>query len=528
MGLSIPRWLFIIAVLPGLFWTGPVWSQTDEAADDDFVELKPIRPPDHYYGLLTESRRLRGAGSYKAAFTKLSEILSDGQDIETYYQEAQYEIALTLFDMGLFQSALTFFERIADEGAVHVRHRDALQWLVRLHRKIPGNMAVLEKIASYPPSVYPDALLDEIHFLIGLFHYSEADLEQALGQFRQVRKKGRSYYIKARYLSGVIHVELKQAREAEQSFKDVLRYFAASGSPDEDSRRFRDLSTLALARMFFTVGNHRAAERFYKRIPKTSEYWLDAVYELSWTYFHMGDYARSMGNLWTLDSPYFEYEYFPEAKLLQATILFATCNDRMAIKLVNGFVPEFQGLQREVKSILGRATDAEEFYFYLAKLAATSSNKLSLEIRKLFNGALSSRRIQRYFSFIIQLNKEVAGVLELQKKLGKNDVLTQLEQDLVDFRVLMIAEAGDLSRSRLVRVRKDVSAMLTDSLRLKFETIRRIRRKIGKKKPGMKVASAKSAVKVDDEHVLYNFDGEYWMDELGTYLYEVRDLCPAK
>jgi tetratricopeptide (TPR) repeat protein len=538
MGLSsLKRIAFLVLVLL-LAWSVPAFAQEPDPSgnvgsmgdeDGEIVELAPIRPADYYYKLLTTARRDRGATRYKKAFDTLSEILSEGSEIEPYYEEAQYEIALTLFDMGLFQSALGFIERIVDKGVTHQRHRDSLQWLVRLQRKLPGNMTVLEKISTYPVAVYPPAMTDEIHYLVGRYHYSEGALQRALARLRQVRRVGKSNFIKASYLSGVIYVEIKKARQAEKAFKDILRYFATSGSPSPEMDRFNDLSTLALARMFFTVGNHRAAERFYKRIPKGSEYWLNAVYEISWTYFHLGDYARSMGNLWTLDTPYFEEEYFPEARLLQATILYSTCNNRDVIQFVNRFVPEFQTLQKEVRGILARTDDPNEFYFYLARLSTSQSKSLSLEVRRLFNAALSSRRVQRYFDFILQINGEIkrAEGMERMAKGSTRLVLRRMIQDLGAHRELIVGETGDLVKTRLARVRKDVSALLTDSLRLKFETIRRLRKKIGKKSKGP-TRVVTQEIKADDEHVLYDFDGEYWLDELGNYLYEVQDRCPKK
>jgi hypothetical protein len=100
--------------------------------------------------------------------------------------------------------------------------------------------------------------------------------------------------------------------------------------------------------------------------------------------------------------------------------------------------------------------------------------------------------------------------------------------ELQSDRELIIVETGDLARDRLVRVRKDVSALLTDSLRLKFETIRRLRKRIGASGSEVDSPGTVEEIEVDDEHVSYHFDGEYWLDELGDYLYEVRKRCVAE
>ena len=33
---------------------------------------------------------------------------------------------------------------------------------------------------------------------------------------------------------------------------------------------------------------------------------------------------------------------------------------------------------------------------------------------------------------------------------------------------------------------------------------------------------------VDDEHQTWDFNGEYWKDELGFYRYRISSQCPAK
>ena len=35
----------------------------------------------------------------------------------------------------------------------------------------------------------------------------------------------------------------------------------------------------------------------------------------------------------------------------------------------------------------------------------------------------------------------------------------------------------------------------------------------------------KKGIMVDDEHVFWTFKGEYWRDELGYYLYDIKSRC---
>ena len=40
-------------------------------------------------------------------------------------------------------------------------------------------------------------------------------------------------------------------------------------------------------------------------------------------------------------------------------------------------------------------------------------------------------------------------------------------------------------------------------------------------------AAARTEITVDSEHVEWPFTGEYWRDELGSYLYDVSSTCES-
>ena len=65
--------------------------------------------------------------------------------------------------------------------------------------------------------------------------------------------------------------------------------------------------------------------KYWNKVDVASEYWLDALFEESWAYFMAGDYSHALGNIHTIEAPYFPNSYYPEADVLKAVIYFSNC-----------------------------------------------------------------------------------------------------------------------------------------------------------------------------------------------------------
>ena len=134
--------------------------------------------------------------------------------------------------------------RVADAGPSHPHYQDTLRWLLHLHRKIPGDLATMEKMAMYDPDTYPPEIFDEVAFLAGQFWYNEGDLDQALSMLSRVRPNTEELFLKAKFLIGVCYVRKDQAKPALEAFKDILRFKKSSGSNSPMMRKFTELTYL--------------------------------------------------------------------------------------------------------------------------------------------------------------------------------------------------------------------------------------------------------------------------------------------
>ena len=102
----------------------------------------------------------------------------------------------------------------------------------------------------------------------------------------------------------------------------------------------------------------------------------------------------------------------------------------------------------------------------------------------------------------------------------------QLEGDIMAYRELVIGNAGELARARLERVHKELKDLLAQALKVKFETLNAQKSLIEEGGSGGKGRRAAIVEPfVDAEHMRWPFRGEYWKDELDSYLFIIQSEC---
>src|SRR5205085_8329545 len=156
--------------------------------------------------------------------------------------------------------------------------------------------------------------------------------------------------------------------------------------------RMRDLAYMSMARTFYSASikldpetnapnvdgkKLSAAVKYWNQVQVSSEYWLDALFEESWAYFMAGDYPHALGNIHTIQSPYFPKSFYPEAEILKAVIYFANCNYEEATTVVAKFKAKYEPVKRDLEATLGRfkgENQEEPFFKFLKEVRAGSAN----------------------------------------------------------------------------------------------------------------------------------------------------------
>ena len=480
--------------------------------------------------------------NFLKAASAFTQIVDNADPADALVQESNYLLGVALYELGLHQSALARFEPIIDAATAHPKYRQLLPYLLKIARSASAEPNVLEKIAAYDPSIYPPDFADELHFLVGRYHFSQDSLDEALARFAKVGRSDAGLSVSARYLEGVIHVaqsgldvdpttaDPSRLMQAAKNFKDILR-IKRDGPSSKVVDKVAAMSHLALGRLFFSTRQYGVAVRYYDLIRDEDPDWLQAIFEVSWVYFQLRQYPRALGNLHTLTSPFFADQYFPESRVLQSLILFYNCRYAETLEVVKEFVQDYYPLLKELRGQLNQFPDPNAFYLWLARLSRETESKFSERFKRIFNAALADRKLRRKFAFITVLNKEIKVVEALESENPSKTVfLTGLKGELKSYRSLVVGEAGSLAQTRLVRVLKELKQHLAGALKIKGETLKAQRNALSSdvRREQAAAAAATFEIVVDEEHIEWPFIGEYWKDELGSYIYDVSSKCKTE
>ncbi len=518
---------------------GDVFAQ-DEGGEDDGMsfgvdEVEDVDPNSAAAQYMEEGKRLYKKEKYAEASLLFFKVLSQEEPgSEALIPEAEYELGKTLFRMELYQGALTYFGRVVDAGEMHPYYLQTLRGLVLLSDEIPSDQTLMMRLSAYAsqfPENVPKKYRDSFAYLVGRYLYSSGEYEQALELLKFIKPSSK-YYLPSRYISGVTHVGNYDAKQAVASFKDVLRPLTRKleeGSLTIEERALLEQTWLGMARVFYSTGEYNKALKYYGLIPRKSPEWPKALFESSWAYFQLDLANKALGNLHTLNSPFFANFYSPEAPILAGVIFFYNCKYSRVRYELEEFEYSYLPVREEIDGLLAKYEDPAEIYTWLEELQKGASSGEDEQLMRILAASVDDKEIQRKIDLVRDIDKELEKLKEFPNTWRNSPLGTVLVQDSSVAKEFAISELGELVRARLERIQRELVDLNVNRERILFEVDRAERGKIeAELRAEMTIDSNDTKtkkVKVTDEQLYWTFDGEYWKDELGFYQFTVNSSC---
>ena len=451
------------------------------------------------------------------------------------HQRAQFELGRTLARMDLLQAALLFFEEIIDEGESHPHFVESAPWMVVMARQLPGDEEMLGRVARFEdvfPDRLPEEFRDEMAYMLGEHFHRTNDLERAILYMEQVGPTS-PLHPRALYLGALSHIRNYDAAPA-VALLEQLQAMAA-GARGEQLERLGNLPALVdltLGRLFYSTGEYDRAVRQYSTIRQGHQYWLDSLFESSWAYLQLDQYNRALGNLHSLNSPFFNDEYYPEAPVLQAVIFFYNCQFDRVRETLDEFNYVYVPLREELELTLFGFIDGLDAYEFLqdASVRQDRSRTFDARLQQIVDATLSDRGLMQAISFIEQLDREVQYVETAQRNWATSPLGSYLNTQLIEIRTLKKGEAGERALERLNTILSDLRQFEGDMTAILVETNLAEAGALSSavaQELASTASAGSEAPRVHREQMYWTFDGEYWRDELGYYSYNIRSRCSA-
>ncbi len=476
-------------------------------------------------------------------------------DDEGNKQLAQFHLAIALYRLKYYQAAYAIFSEIADKPN-HLKFNDTLLWLSKLATDLPEPADIVERVGKYNNDQIakfnnPNQrdLFWQLNYLLGRYKYRNRQYDDALALFGKVDRKSK-YFVQGEFFSGISNVQLRKSVPAVKSFQDIVTAIDDGLEGVEDESRLRDLAYLSMARTYYsasvrldennapTIDEQKlsAAVKYWNKVDTASEYWLDALFEESWAYFMAGDYSHALGNIHTIQAPYFPNSYYPEAEILRAVIYFANCQYDDATTIVAQFQKKYQPIYDDMSKVLARFkgdNQEEPFFKFLKQVRddqakGTTTANLKSDIKPIVELALSDRQLLRNLEYVKVLDDEAGRFKKAKASFQESTLGSDVKDALQLARDLAVRNAGQLARDRYQRNVDELNENLRNGAKILIDITAAQRNQLDAAMAGAQVTASESKanlVKPDEEHVLWPFNGEYWRDELGFYRQSITSKC---
>ncbi len=536
----------------------PAGGEVIDLDNEDGAEGKP-KPPGETptAGNMTEeaaqAKRLFDKAQWEDAALALKRVTSgETGDDDGNKQIAEYHLAIALFNLKFFQASYSKFSDISGNPN-HLKFNETLLWLAKLATQLPEPADIVERVGKYSeddlkifdnPNQQP--LYWQLCYLLGKYRYKSRSYDEAINLFKLVNKKS-PYYVQAQFFQGITHVQKRESVPAVKAFQNIIDTLPDAEGVDDKSR-MQDLAHLSMARTYYSASVRldesgipkidpkklSAAVKYWNRVDVASEYWLESLFEGSWAYFMAGDYPHALGNIHTLESPYFPNSFFPEAEILKAVIAFTICQYEDATTIVARMKERFEPIRKELDEILDKYKDDEsgaQFFAFLKEVREGKA-KLSDKVKPIVENALSDRQLLRNIEYVKILDQETTLFKSKNAAFQGSDLGADITDALDLARELAVRNAGTLARDRYTRYLDELNEHLRNAQKILIDIVNAERNKLDEKvikgQIGKEDTDVYGVVTPDEEHVLWPFDGEYWRDELGFYRQVVVSKCGGK
>ncbi len=411
---------------------------------------------------------------------------------------AQFFLGDCLAELGFWHAAVHYYAIVAK-----TRSRPEI---------LPQALARLETIASQRPvdeilvmgdvlydsefGSLPQKLSDFVNYTQGVLDYRNDFVAWGERHFAAISPKS-PYALRALFVQAVYAL-----RQKGEDDKAVALFETIIESPIDDTDT-KNKAYLALARLFYDLRRYTDALREYDKVQQIELSFEQAqvLVEKAWSAYFMEESRVALGYLHALDAPSYQRYFLPDVYILRGLILKELCHYIPAKRALRAFRFRFNGALEQLR--------------LRAPLAQNEA---------VFDGATQYGPIARRTQLIRALERERARIEDYDsdwEEIG-------LDKTLMVLYDLAIKEQGRLwsmdFSGRADAVARDLLDAEEQVNLLDYEIGLDIFKRL-KVDAARQSAEEELVVPYDSSSVYYEFDDEYWNDELHSYQVFVTNRC---
>ncbi len=455
------------------------------------------------------------------------------------------------------KATLQFPKAFENTDFENSNHGKALFGLIQFKAGLPVTGIETLFMAGNPKTI-PDTLREEWAKLVPVDHFvwdlAKVRWSQA---WTEVFNAEIEYYIKARETGALSSTEeLKKLAslapaggkaQSEIQWRLALAYALADKSTEAakvlaqvmkntEKPVSMDLMNLTAARMLFQNGYFDAAVKYYEKVSKNSEHWVEAQEEIAWSYIRKGEPQNAIAVTRGLTGDTFKTQVRAETFFVDSLSHLKICDYPSVVKTLEAFPKNFKERTKALEALTkSQTTPAANKAIDLLKVQKISFQDLGTEANSLPRLLVRDDRVRDYAKAAFYFDQEAARASELY---AKSLALTGLQGYFENLQKRFQEKANASQTAALSRVKElaatevfETKEILRKMHIVEAEVIQQVAMAdtLAKNSASADVSVKKGSTGGKSAETLkFPADDETWFDEIGSYKVDVKKACHAK
>ncbi len=513
----------LVAVLAALLlFPAAALAQEEEEEEEEILSEDEEAPPEPPRRLRKALKQFEGK-EWALSSLSLAKVLED-HEAEYFHADIRYYLAYCLEQMGLHYSALEEYNRfLASADAEGELLPKGIKRAVSLARRMKAGWLLAPGLAKLDTSMVSAGFQGPAMHWVGMFHYENRQWPAAKAYLGMV-PKDTEYYARSRMVEGIILTREERPVDA------IAPLAAALNAARRDATgNTWQVANLNLARAYYAIGNFERAIEHFERTPRGSEFWFESMYEAAWAYFAMQRLSGALSHLQSVDSPFFDGVYHPEATLLRVLIFYYLCKyidgQTMLAEFTEAHYPIADSIEKAIREAEKDPTRLFKALYAWKTERKDAGISLPVPVRQHF---ATDEALVEVGDYVTGIEHELESVAALKTGWERSGLRRDLESALGDRKREATERKGREAMAKLRGMLATLQGNLGNSEIYKVELITAEKDLYDAAFRGQlmnKIANRKMDPNVPEGYRYWPFEGEYWMDELGWYEVNTINEC---
>lgn len=419
---------------------------------------------------------------------------------------AMFFMGKVLFQQQFFYASVPYFQAVMEQYPNAVFYPYSFQRLIWIAKRDGMFSLVVDPLREKRTTLVPRHYKDDIYYMFARTYFEEGNFSRVQQAIRVIQK-GSEYYYEGQLMLALMYYKDGKIDDAFNAFTEAAK------SGDED---IKGLAQLGVGRILYARSDDKMALQNYNLVDKSSRHWMESQLESAWAHFRANEPSLALGNLHPFDTDAFDVVFSPEASIIKSTVFFRLCKYNEAEKAILTFFEKYVPVYRQIEAFNAKNGNNEAGYRQeVLKAVFRSTNELPPQLtREVFSQAWFHKRLAQLSSL-----KDEADRLSTSATTTNLQTLKMAKRFVTDSMNQLSGEVLKQAVPLLRAWEKKLSSFFRQASLLRFEsaysTIEFEKRKL----------RSDFEIPKDQQFEVWEFDEEYWRDELGEYRYLLRSEC---